>query len=133
MYAYVNSMKYEDLQGLICFGPNNYQIKILNKDYNDLFRARGNEPSIKFRYLQVRMDRRSVNMLYHLYPEMINSFDEYENTLYDIARSIYRAYVQRFIKKQYITVPREEFSVVRECNSWQLSNRTENRIKQNKN
>jgi hypothetical protein len=128
LQAYVEKISYKDLQGVIGFTKDNRQVKILHKDYQDLFHARGNEPSIKFRYLQIRMNRRSVNMLHHLYPDMTETFDEYENTLYDIARSIYRAYVQRFIKKRYVTVPREEFAVIRECHTWHLSDRTENRI-----
>ena len=125
---YVGKINYKDLQGVIGFTDDNKQLKIVHDDYRELFRVRGNEPSIKFRYLQVRMNRRYMNMLYHLYPNMHIVFDEYENTLYDIARSIYRAYVQRFIKKRYVTVPREEFAIIRECHSWHLSNRAENRI-----
>lgn len=125
---YVSKINIEKLQGVICFAPDNKQFKIFNKDYQDLFRARGNEPSIKFRYLQVRMNRKMTNMLYYLYPSCVEMFDEYENTLYDIARSIYRAYVQRFIKKRYVTVPKEEFQIIRECHTWHLSNRAENRI-----
>ena len=128
LQAHVKNVSYKDIQGVIGFSNDNRQVKILHQDYQDLFRARGNEPSIKFRYLQVRMNRRFVNMLYHLYPEMVDTFDEYENTLYDIARSIYRAYVERFIKKRYVTVPREEFVIIRECHNWHLSNRTDNRI-----
>ena len=128
LQSYVSNISYKDLQGIIGFSKDNKQVKILTKDYQDLFQARGNEPSIKFRYLQVRMNRRLVNMLEHLYPNLIETFEEYENTLYDIARSIYRAYVQRFIKKCYVTVPREEFAIIRECHTWHLSNRAENRI-----
>ena len=128
LQSYVSNISYKDLQGIIGFSKDNKQVKILTKDYQDLFQARGNEPSIKFRYLQVRMNRRLVNMLKHLYPELIETFEEYENTLYDIARSIYRSYVQRFIKKCFVTVPREEFAIIRECHTWHLSNRVENRI-----
>jgi len=126
--TYVDNIDYTKLQGVICFGPDNSQCKIIHKKYNDLFKARGNEPSIKFRYLQVRMNRRLSNTLYKLYPNMSSVFDDYENILYDISRGIYRAYVQRFIKKRYVTVPREEFQVIRDCHSWHLSNRTVNRI-----
>jgi len=125
---YVQGVDYKHLQGVICFDSNNNQIKIVNVDYQDLFHARGNEPSVKFRYLQVRMNKKFVNMLHHLYPDMSNTFDEYENTIYDISRNIYRSYVQRFIKKRYVTVPREEFSIIRECHSWHLNDRTNNRI-----
>jgi hypothetical protein len=115
-------------QGIICFGPDNTQLKVFHKDYQDLFRARGNEPSIKFRYLQVRMNKEFTNMLYYLYPKMGNTFDEYENHLYEIAQSIYKAYVQRFIKGNYVTVPKEEFQVVKECHSWHQEDRKTNRI-----
>jgi hypothetical protein len=125
---YVDKVSYRDFQGVIGFTASNKQLKIINTDYQDLFNARGNEPSIKFRYLQVRMDRRFVNMLYHLYPNMAESFDEYENTLFEIGRGIYRAYVQRFIKKKYVTVPREEFAVIRECHSWHIADRENNRV-----
>jgi hypothetical protein len=125
---YVDDINHKKIQGVICFGPDNNQCKILHKDYLDLFKARGNEPSIKFRYLQVRMNRKFTNMLYHLYPEQVKVFDEYENTIYEIAQTIYRAYVQRFIKKRYVTVPREEFQVIRDCHTWHLTDRGENRI-----
>ena len=129
LQSYVAKLSYKDLQGVIGFHvKTNKQLKILNRDYQDLFNSRGNEPSIKFRYLQVRLDKQVVDMLYHLYPDKADIFDEYENNLYDIARGIYRAYVDRFIKKNYVTVPREDFSIIRECHSWHLSDRTNNRI-----
>jgi hypothetical protein len=115
-------------QGIVCFGSDGRHVKVLHKEYQDFFRARGNEPSIKFRYLQVRMNKKITDLLYHLYPEMAETFDDYENTIYDIARSIYRAYVQRFIKKRYVTVPREEYQVINECHTWHLSDRENNRI-----
>lgn len=115
-------------QGIVCFGPNNVQLKILQKEYQEMFHARGNEPSVKFRYLQVRMNRKMTEMLYKLYPEMREVFDDYENTIYDVARSIYHAYVQRFIKKRWVTVPREEYKVIEDCHTWHLTDRTNNRI-----
>lgn len=128
MLQYIESIDVSALQGVIGFGPNNTQVKILHKDYQDLFRARGNEPSVKFRYLQVRMTKRFVDMLYYLYPECIETFDDYENTLFEIARSIYRSYVKRFIKKIYVTVHPDEFQVVKECHNWHLLDRESNRI-----
>ena len=127
----INHVKNVDiriLQGLICFGPNNTQYKIIHKDYDELFRARGNEPSIKFRYIQTRMNRRVVDMLYHLYPDLIQTFDEIENHIYHIAKNIYNSYVQRFIKKKFVTVPTEEFNVIKECHKWHELDRVSNRI-----
>ena len=128
LIRHVGNIDIRYLQGIICFAPNNKQYKIMHKDYLDLFRARGNEPSIKFRYLQVRMNNLTTDMLYHLYPDMIPSFDEIENNIYEIAKNIYSSYVQRFIKKKFVTVPIEDFSVIRECHKWHEENRLVNRI-----
>lgn len=129
---HVSKTDINSLQGIILFAPDNKQYKILHKDYFDLFQARGNEPSIKYRYLQVRMNIQMVNMLYHLYPDMSDSFDEYENIIYSIAKSIYHSYVQRFIKKKWVTVAGEEFNVIRECHAWHEEDRKTNRISINR-
>jgi hypothetical protein len=125
---FVDNVNIQNIQGIICFDSNNEQIKILNKLYKELFNARGNEPSVKYRYLQVRMNRKIVEMLYHLYPDMERTFDEIENNIYEVAENIYTAYVQRFIKKRFVTVPSEEFLVIKECHKWHESDRTNNRI-----
>ena len=67
--AHVENTDIRHLQGIICFMPNNKQLKIIANEYVKLFHARGNEPSIRFRYLQVRMNKRLSDMLYYLYPE----------------------------------------------------------------
>ena len=129
LIEYVSNISYKNIQGIIGFNlPKETVIKILNHEYQELFKVRGNEPSLKFRYLQVRMDRTYTDMLFSLYPDMCKAFDEYEHILYNISKSIYNSYVQRFIKKCYIIVPREEFSIIRECHSWHISNRQENRV-----
>lgn len=128
MIEYVSTIDIRKHQGLIVFAPNNKQYKILNHDYLELFRARGNEPSIKYRYLQVRMNSRMVNMLYHLYPECGPTFDEYENCLYAIAKKIHSSYVKRHIKSQWSTLPVEEYAIDRTCHSWHEEDRKNNRV-----
>ena len=128
LIQYATDIDIRQLQGIICFAPNNKQYKIVHSDYQDLFRARGNEASIKFRYLQVRMDRKLTEMIYHLYPSWEKRLDDIENTIYSIAREIYNAYVQRFIKKRFVTVPPQEFGVIKECHKWHEEDRTSNRI-----
>jgi hypothetical protein len=78
------------------------------------------------------MNRRLTAMLYHLYPNWEDRFEDIENTLWEIGRSIYTAYVQRFIKKRFVTVPTEEFMVIRECHKWHEDDRAVNRISINK-
>jgi hypothetical protein len=128
LVGYVNSVDVQYMQGVIAFLPNNAQLKIVNKEYQDFFQVRGNEPSIKFRYLQVRMTKKVSSMLHNLYPEYSEAFNEYENILYEIAINIHRAYINRFISKRYVTVPTEEFAVIRECHAWHISDRVNHRI-----
>jgi len=128
LIKYVDKVNINNLQGVIIFAPNNKQYKIVNKEYLDLFNVRGNEPSIKFRYLQVRMNQETVNNLYSLYPTMTHLFEDYENALYAIAQIIYNSYVDRFIKKKWVTVAAEEFNVIRACHSFHEQDRKQNRI-----
>lgn len=129
LVSYVEKISYKHLQGVIGFNTfTNTQVKIVHKDYQDLFNVRGNEPSIKFRYIQCRMKPELVKSLEYLYPTMKTAFEEIENNIYGVAQFIYNAYVERFIRRNYVTVPKEEFAVIKECHSWHLSNRTENRI-----
>lgn len=124
---YVNNVDIKKIQGLICLSREKH-FKIIHPEYKELFDIRGNEPSIKFRYLQIRMDRIKTNMLYHLYPNLSEVFDDYENCLYEIACNIYKFYVLRFIKRKYIIVPKEEFDIMKKCHEWHISDRGTNRI-----
>ena len=63
---YVENISIENYQGVIIF-DGNLQHKILNSSYVELFNIRGNEPSIKFRYLQLRMDKEKTDKLYSLF------------------------------------------------------------------
>lgn len=132
IYEYVDKLDYKKTQGVHIFAPNNIQYKILNLDYQALYSSRGNEPSINYRYLQVRMDPRKNDMLRFLYPDNIQVFDDYENILYDVSKKIYDGYVNRFIKKQFVTLPVEEFKVMSLAHEWHQTDRTNNRINHNK-
>jgi len=128
LFEAADEMPYQEYQGVIAFSKDNVQIKVVSVDYQYLFNVRGNEPSIRYRYLQVRHDHEMHEALSFLYPEMVQSFEEYERYLGDITRFIYRSYVNRFIKKQFVTVPQEEYAVMRECHQWHLSDKRNNHI-----
>jgi hypothetical protein len=129
MKTYIDELNYENYQGVIIFDTKrNKQYKIFNQDYFDLFNIRGNEPSVKYRYLQIRQDKDMVDKLYYLYPKYADAFDDYENTLYECAKKINKNYIDRFIKKKYVTVPKEDFMVMKACHEWHLQDREKNRI-----
>lgn len=125
---YIKNIDIRKSQGLICVGKDNILYKILSSRYVEYFNVRGNEASIKFRYLQVRHNKDYVNKLIELYPHMVPTFNEYYNIIFQICQNIYRAYVGRYIKKQFITIPKEEFFVMKQCHDWYLTNPTEHRI-----
>ena len=128
MVDYVRNINIREKQGVIIFAPNNKQYKILHEQYVELFKVRGNEPSIKFRYIQVRLDSYLTNYLYNLYPHMGPKFEEYEEVLYSIAQNIYKSYVDRYIKKKWVTVAVEEYNVMKKCHSFHEQDRKQNRI-----
>ena len=128
MLTFVNNLSIHENVGLDVYDENNKPYLIMNSEYSKLKSVRGNEPSIKYRYLQIRMDREKVDMLYYLYPKFADQFDNYENILYECAKQINYNYIKRFIKKKYITVPREEYQIMKKCHQWHLQDRERNRI-----
>jgi hypothetical protein len=128
MLTYANNVDISKIQGLIVFLPNDVQCKIINSEYSRLTKVRGNEPSLKFRYLQVRMDKNMRNDLYMLYPEFEDVFDNCENMLYRIAKRLYEDYVSRFIKHVIFSIPKDEFRVIKYAHDLYLSDKVNNRI-----
>lgn len=128
LLGFVSNVDSRKKQGLIVYLPDQTQVKIMNQTYLDFFSARGNEPSIKYRYLQIRKDQNMVSMLYTLYPEHIPTFEMYENVLTDVSRKIHRAYVSRFIQRQFVSLPQPEFFILQACHGWHIQDRSYNKI-----
>jgi hypothetical protein len=124
----VHNIDIASTQGLCVFGSDGTQYKIVNEEYAYYYSIRGNEASIKFRYLQLRLDKAKVKDLRELYPEWEQMFDRYEDALYDIALFIKNSYVKRHIKKEYVTVPPEEYNVMKACHQWHIEDRDRHHI-----
>ena len=128
LVSFVSNIDSRKKQGVIVYLPNQKQVKIMNKTYLDFFSARGNEPSIKYRYLHVRKDQNMVSMLYTLYPDHISVFEMYENILTDLSRKIHRSYVTRYINRQFVSLPQPEFFILQACHGWHIQDRVHNKI-----
>jgi len=114
----VNCVDIKQIQGYILFKKDSDEhCKIYKHDYMDLFDVRGNEMSIKYRYLQLRTDPIKTNLLYYLYPEYVSEFERYENILYFSAQYILGAYINRFIKKEFTTVPQDEYIIMQKVHN----------------
>lgn len=107
-----------EMQGYICFGSNNRQLKIVNSSYQEAADVRGNEASVPYRYLQIRMDKNMRERLYTLYPEHVPKFEEYETILFELSKKIHTAYIQRFVRKEYVRVSPEQHIVLKACHEW---------------
>ena len=124
-----NSVDIREYQGVILFHKHkNLQVKIYSSQYDRLYKLRGNNPNIRFRYLEVRRDPAVRDEFVRLYPLYEDLFLEYENILYQLAKLIRYYYIQRYIKNKYVTLPKEEYILMKKCHDWYLLNRAENKI-----
>ena len=126
VYEHSQTVDYTKYQGIIIFTPDNKQYKVLNNEYEYFYSIRGNEPSIKFRYLQIRSNEEYNRILRQMYPEMCSTFDMYENYIRNIAKDIFNAYVERFMKKNFTTVSQDEYVIIKACHGWHLKDRKKN-------
>lgn len=125
---YVEAMDPLTYQGLIAFDKDGNSIKIVNSKYKVFAHARGNDPSVMFRYLKIRSNPAYSQLLFDLYPEHKARFIAHENLIYKIAKTIHTAYINRFVNKQQVVVSPEEYRIVKECHGYHLKDREKNKV-----
>ncbi len=103
-------------------------VKVVHPDYARWAAVRNNEASLPFRYLQVRLDGEMTTMLYDLFPQYSEKFDLYEDTIYEIACYLHGCYMSRYVHKQFVTVDREFFPILRMCHKWHTEDREHNKV-----
>lgn len=116
-------------QGMIGFtASQGAALKLMNAKYQEYTRIRGNESSLLYRYLLVRHEVPLVYSLLNLYPERQNWFLAVETSLMQIAFSLHVAYINRYVKKQYVVVPGREYQLLKAFHAHYLADRTNHRI-----
>lgn len=129
LHDIVEKIDIQEYQGVILFHKSkNIQVKIYSQEYEKLYKIRGNNPNIRFRYLEVRKNPDVLQDFIRLYPLYEDLFLEYENILYQLAKLIRYYYIQRYIKNKYVTLPKEEYILMKKCHDWYLLDRNENKI-----
>jgi hypothetical protein len=131
MYNHVSTSDVTVSPGLIAFAPGNSQFKITNSEYTRLFNIRGNQSSIKFRYLQLRSKPLDRDMLVKLYPEFVPEFEKYEDALTQVTINIHTAYIDRFINKNHVVVPHAEYNIIKTAHAWFHQDRTTRMVTKN--
>ena len=125
---YVEALDPLTVQGIIAFDTCGNSVKIMNSKYKVFSHARGNDPSVMFRYLKIRSNPAYSQLLFDLYPEYKARFIAHENMIYKIAKTIHTAYINRFVNKQQVIVSPEEYRIVRECHGYHLKDREKNKV-----
>ncbi len=129
---YVSSVDYYNIQGLIIFTSDFNQHKIYNDVYYTLYNLRGNVPSIKYRYLELRNDEEKIQLFKDLYPEKTKDFEAYEQIISDITNVIFDSYCKRYKYKEYIRVSPQYFNIMKTAHNWHIQDRDQNKVSYNK-
>ena len=130
LVQYVDNIDYKKNQGVVVIGSSG-PLKILNKQYYKMFKVRGNNYNLRFRFLELINNTEDLELLYDLYPNNMNMFKSMKSDLYEIAKNIHQAYMTRFVNKEFATVPKEQFGIMKECHQWHISDR-KNKVTLNK-
>ena len=123
--TYIDNIDIKKTQGVICLTENT-NFKIFNENYYDLFKLRGNEPSINFRYLQIRNQSDLKNKIYQLYPHKIPDFKLYEKYILEIAKELLVYYHDRYVHNKFLHIPQNEHIIITKCNKWHMKNTKKN-------
>lgn len=128
IHEYVKNVDPFEYQGIILFHKErNEQIKILNDRYKYFWSVRNNNSNLYMRYLELRNDP-LLDDFFRLYPRMKFISDKIENNLFEISRIIYDAYVNRYIHKKYISLPKQEYIILKKAHDWHILDRENNKI-----
>lgn len=98
IFDYVKGMQYPfTQQGLLLVHKNGSQYRIISNEYAKLFKVRNNEPSIPYRYLQLKSqnDQESIDLLKKLFPKYIATFESYDSYVSKLVDIIYHEYNKR--------------------------------------
>jgi len=129
MMEYVKNVNVWQYQGVILFHKSkNKQIKFMNEYYKQLWGVRNNNPNLFLRYFEIRKDKKKLETFFKLYPKFVSMADRFENEIIEVGKHLHHAYVERYIRKQYVSLPKQEYVILKKAHDWHNENRDCNRI-----
>lgn len=104
--------------------------KLYYESYSNFIKLRNNEPNLLYRYIElIQTDKTSANELVKMYPEI--KFDlAIERKLGKIFKYIHTSYIARYIKREYITIPKIFYYIMSKCHKKYLETRTKTTLKE---
>jgi hypothetical protein len=112
--------------GVIAF-KDNKPVKIVPRNYQTIRRIRGNDPHLKMRYIDLRgsVEGDCLKRWFDE-PKYTEMFARVEKEMEELARNLHRLYIERYVKKNFDTLPKEEFVFLQTCHSWHTGDRAHN-------
>ena len=92
-----------------------HEVKILNKEYACMRNVRGNEPSLAFRYLQIRADVEMYTPFMRLYWMYEPMFEEIEQKIRRVAERLTALFVERYVKNHFEYLPTTEHILLKKA------------------
>ena len=84
------------------------------------------------RYFEIRKNRELSNKFLELYRDEEEYLMSSELALLEVSKLIFQAYMNRYIHKRYVFLPKCEHLVMQMCHKWHNENRDTNKISVNK-
>lgn len=131
-YAQMQSF---DRAGVMVVDPQNPSrpVKVINGDYNTIRNSRGNEPNLRARYLQVRGTPECDTLkTWFTDSEYQGVFAAAEAEIDVLVKVLHQMYIHRYVKKNFDTLPKEEFVVLQRCHTWHSEDRQVNIVTREK-
>jgi len=130
--SYVTDSNPLETQGLIAFSKDGTgkQFKIVNSKYQSYARIRANEPDLTFRFLDLWRDQTSplYKQFLELYPQFSGKSDMVLNASFKIAKYLHNMYFKKFVKKEKVVLPKEEWSILHNVHTWFWAERTTRKV-----
>ena len=127
--AFVRNVNVWEYQGVILFHRReNKQSKILNDYYKHLWSIRNNNPNLFLRYFEIRTNPKVLEDFFKLYPKFVTVADRFEYQIFEVSKHLHQAYVDRYIRKQYVSLPKQEYVILKKAHDWHNLDRNYNRI-----
>ena len=124
-----------NLAGIIALpdATNPRPVKVVNESYNNLRNARGNEPNIRSRYIQLRgTPEGGLIVGWYKEPQYQETFDAAEDEFDDLVERLHTMYINRYVHKDFSQLPKEEFVTLQRCHGWHVEDRSSNIVTEDK-
>lgn len=130
---YVRKIDCWEYQGVILFHKEkNQQMKFIQAQYKKFWTIRNNNPNLFLRYFEVRQDVKMLEDFFKLYPKFIVIADKFEAQIFEVSKYLHQAYIDRYIRKQYVSLPKQEYVLLKKAHDWHNEDRNFNRMYRHK-